>query len=1248
MKHVTKLLTKWAPAMPVGTILQSINATSTWTKEIAALHRADVVNIGCWKDLTPEKKRCIDISAEVAKKLDEAAATCPSGSPKKLVVLYGSQTGTAESYAKMLGTYAASHGFTAQVCTMNDGVELLRNSQSIPAAIFFVCSTYGVGEFPTNAAEFWKELSHDRLPQMKQIPFSILGLGNSHNEHFNAAAKKLSDKLKEMGATNLVRMQLSCELQNNGHEGVFRAWKKNLWPSLGLVESKKGVLTPTYALPTAPTAKDEGHIDRRDFREVRIRVNHKLTPIDYQPRSRLMRFEMSRKFQQEMLGREACMNDQIEIIPSAQDELVNRMLKRLNLDGKYVVEVTPLAGAPKNYYDGHKVSIFHLLQDIIDISSIPSRSFLEFLSTLTENPAEQIRLEDLSDNLVSGNEYSNLVKGVFSLVDALEMFPDVKITLEQLMTVAPQTSPRTYSMAKDYSGSAPAYHDFFEVVYTVPERIADGRSHAGLCTSMLDKLQPGDKMRVRFVPGSMPMPRDDVPLLLVALGSGIGCARAILEHRNIVKASGKKVGPAVLYYGYRHDKIDCFFREELQALTNAGIVQVKYVASHDQKGKFITPMDVMDASVKEFIGTQGEVYYCGLGGSVPLLLENALRRCGVDASTLRSTGRYKEEYFTFDTDTENLLKQHSSANEGASTLSGRFGNTDMFCFQCEQTFKGKGCHKVGVCGKTPRVAALQDLSVHAAKIMGFYAHELRQLGVVHDEINRITLYALFTTLTNVNFDEARFVPLVQQMHSMIKDLKGEYEALCQKKNITPKQLQCTPLPENLPTNDDSLVQLGKSFGVLTRFGDVETQNAAGVTEMLIYGLKGIAAYADHSLMGNRENPEIYTYLHKALAFMTSPEQYDLGKGLQMALEGGKVNVSTMALLYDTNKSLGVPTPTTVLVKPKPGKAILVSGHDLIILKALLEKTEPLGINVYTHGEMLPAHSYPELKKHKNLAGHYGGAWMRQSVEFPYFPGPVMMTTNCLTEPQQSYATRLFTAGAVGWKNVVHLGDNLKDIKFDKLVDAAKIADGFGPMDSAFRYSDPVGTKRPQQLTVGFGHEAVLSVAPTIIEQIQKGNITRFFLVGGCDGYEGDRSYYTDLVSKLPKTAVVLTLGCGKYRVNHLELGCIGDTGIPRLLDMGQCNDSYSAVQVALALAGALKCNVSDLPLTIVLSWFEQKAIAVLLSCLALGLKPVHVGPALPAFITPDVLNVLVKDFGVQPLGDVDADLKKMLAAPGAS
>lgn len=581
------------------------------------------------------------------------------------------------------------------------------------------------------------------------------------------------------------------------------------------------------------------------------------------------------------------------------------------------------------------------------------------------------------------------------------------------------------------------------------------------------------------------------------------------------------------------------------------------------------------------------------------------------------------------------------------TLAARAGKCDMFCFQCEQTLKGRGCTKVGVCGKTPRVAALQDLCVHGAKVLGFYAHELRQMDVVDSEANHLTLYALFSTLTNVNFDEQRFVGIIQDLQRVTDKLAKRYGAECAKKNITPKAPQCLVLPATLP-HADGLVELGRTVGVLSRFTDPATQNAAGVSEMLMYGIKGIAAYTDHSLQNKMEDATIYAFLHKALSFLTTPDQFDLGKGLALCLEAGNINVAAMGLLYNSHKTLGVPTPTQAPLVPVPGKCILVSGHDLIILKRLLEATEPLGINVYTHGEMLPAHSYPELKKHKNLVGHFGGAWMRQRIEFPHFPGPVLMTTNCLTEPEEEYQSTIFTAGAVGWTGVTHIGNTPDDIKFDGVIAAAKTMAGFTAADKSFTYADPVGTVRPAAYTVGFGHETILSVAPTIIDEIKKGNITRFFVVGGCDGFEGDRSYYTELVANLPKTAVVLTVGCGKFRINHLNLGTIGETGIPRILDMGQCNDSFSAVQVALALADVLKCKVSDLPLSIVLSWFEQKAVAVLLSCISLGLKPIHIGPALPAFATPDVLSVLVKDFGLVPLGNVHDDIKTMCAATGAS
>ena len=591
----------------------------------------------------------------------------------------------------------------------------------------------------------------------------------------------------------------------------------------------------------------------------------------------------------------------------------------------------------------------------------------------------------------------------------------------------------------------------------------------------------------------------------------------------------------------------------------------------------------------------------------------------------------------------------AAAAAPAPTLAAKIGKCEMFCMQCEQTNKGVGCTKVGVCGKTPTVAAMQDLTVHYIKALGFYCHHLRLLGAPeHPEWNRLTLFGLFTTLTNVNFDESRFQDLLKKVHTAVLDAKAAYESTARAAHQEPLAIpsDIVAVPKVLPATVADLVAAGRDVGVLTRFADASAQNSASVCEMLVYGMKGIAAYADHALMNNIENKEIYAFLHRAGAFLTSAERHDLGKAVQMCLDAGKCNVTTMSQLYDSHRTLGVPSPNAVSVKPKPGKCILVSGHDLIILKSLLEICDKEGINVYTHGEMLPAHSYPELRKHKSLAGNFGTAWMRQGIEFPHFPGPILMTTNCLTEPKTSYKARIFTAGAVGWAGVEHIGTSMSDIKFESLVAAAKKAPGFTASQAEFAYPDQPGTKRPAVLNVGFGHETILSVAPTIIEQINKGNITRFFVVGGCDGYEGQRSYFTDLVKNLPSTAVILTVGCGKFRFNHLELGTIGDTGLPRVLDMGQCNDSFSAVQVAIALAGVLKCQVSDLPLSIALSWFEQKAVAVLLSCISLGLKPIRIGPTLPAFVTPDVLNVLVEQFGILPCGNAAEDAELMLGAKG--
>jgi len=1228
--------------VPLVQYLNSVKpGGAEWSREISVLEQHKIGSIGAWRALSAEARKAVPVSAEVSRALDAAAERAvEGGSAKRIAIMYGSQTGTAETYARMLGTYALSHGIAPTVCSMDEGVSVLR-SGALPDAVVFICSTYGTGEFPSNSLEFWKELSGGRLEEMKAVPYAIMGLGNSHNDHFNAAAKSLNEQLKKMGAPSMMRMQLSCELENNGHDIAFRGWKRSLWGALGHSGEGHGVQA-TYRLERCLTSRAEEHVEHRGNVPAVVHGNAALTPANYEPVTRMLRVTVTVEDQRKQLGRLATITDHVRVYPRNPATLVERVAKRIGADLDAVVEVTPLPGAPKTVFDFKKLSLRTILSEVVDLSGAPSRTVLETLAQLAKVPAERDQLESIAGDLSPNGQFDTLVNGVCTIADLLEMFKSVEVTAAVLMTVLPHIAPRSYSIASD---NACGNHESFELLYATPVRTKDGRRHEGLCSSYLGALQPGDRVHVQFAPSNVELPRDDVPCLLIALGTGIGSAHSILQHRLAAKKAGKAVGQTHLFYGFRHKSKDCFFESDIAAMEKAGIVTATYVASHDG-AKFESPMDRLDSSVVDFLGSTGEVAYCGLGGSVPLIVENSLRRCGVDVAALRKAKRYHEEFFTTDLDTENLFKS-GAIDEKATTLATKMGKCEMFCFQCEQTFKGRGCHKVGVCGKTPRVAALQDLTVHGAKVLGFYATEMRKLGLpVRDDVNRFTLQALFATLTNVNFDEARFVELVGEMHKLTAAVVAEYNAGCARKGVAPAVVGVRGLPATLPAAD-GLVELGRDVGVLTRFTDPATQSAAGVSEMLVYGLKGIAAYADHSLMNKRELPEIYEFVHRALAFMTTPAQYDLGKTLELALEAGRINVSTMSLLYESNSSLGVPTPTPVPVKPRPGKAILVSGHDLIILKGLLEVTEPLGIDVYTHGEMLPAHGYPKLKQHKNLAGNFGGAWMRQGVEFPHFPGPVLMTTNCLTEPHESYRDRLFTAGAVGWAGIPHIGSTMDDIDFKALVAAAQAAPGFGA-EKEFAYADPVGVKRADSFTVGFGHETILSVAPTILEEIKKGTITRFFVVGGCDGYEGDRSYFTQLVAKLPKTAVVLTVGCGKYRFNYMDLGTIGNTGIPRILDMGQCNDSFSAVQVALALAKVLNCPVSDLPLTIALSWFEQKAIAVLLSCLALGLKPIHIGPALPAFITPDVLNVLVKDFGIRALGDVEEDLKAMIAAKGAS
>lgn len=536
----------------------------------------------------------------------------------------------------------------------------------------------------------------------------------------------------------------------------------------------------------------------------------------------------------------------------------------------------------------------------------------------------------------------------------------------------------------------------------------------------------------------------------------------------------------------------------------------------------------------------------------------------------------------------------------------------MFCYQCEQAANG-GCSVVGVCGKQPDVAALQDLLVHALKGIAFWADKARANGAKDPEVDRFMIDGLFATVTNVDFDAEEIVKLVVTavaLRDKAKQLCGAYDG------AVPHAAQSWALP----ASREEQVALGQLHGVKSFTVDADIHS---VREMTMYGIKGYAAYADHARILGKESDDIYAFTHKALAAMLD-DSLDLMANVGLAMEAGRINYVTMELLNQAHvEAYGHPEPTPVQLGTKAGKGILVSGHDLKFLEELLKQTEGTGVNIYTHGEMLPAHGYPGLKKYDHLVANFGGAWQDQHKEFAQFPGAIIFNTNCIQKPAENYIDRLFTWGLVQWPGVKHV----EGWDFSAVIKKAQECDGF---------EDAPG----QEILTGFGHNAILGVADKIIEAVKGGDIKHFFLVGGCDGAKSGRNYYTEFAEQAPKDTVILTLACGKFRFNKMELGDIG--GIPRLLDVGQCNDAYSAIQVAIALAGAFECEVNDLPLSMVLSWYEQKAVAILLTLLHLGIKNIKIGPTLPAFITPNVLNFLVENYNIGPITTAEADLKQIL------
>ncbi len=546
----------------------------------------------------------------------------------------------------------------------------------------------------------------------------------------------------------------------------------------------------------------------------------------------------------------------------------------------------------------------------------------------------------------------------------------------------------------------------------------------------------------------------------------------------------------------------------------------------------------------------------------------------------------------------------------------------MFCYQCEQTAKGTGCTQAGVCGKDATTAALQDVLIHALKGIAMYAHRARALKARDRDVDVYVTEGLFTTVTNVNFDPARLQALIQRSVAIKDQARRLYEEAARKAGRQPEALSGAALwkPDvDLP----GLVTQGAALSITGRMA-AQGPDVTGLQELIIYGLKGVAAYADHAMILGQEDEGVYAFFHEALDFLTRPNPTvpDL---LGMALKVGEVNLTVMGLLDKANTgTYGDPVPTPVRVTPVKGKAILVSGHDLKDLEELLKQTAGTGINIYTHGEMLPAHGYPGLKKYAHLAGNYGGAWQDQRQEFDAFPGAILMTTNCIQKPKESYQGRIFTCGLVAWPGVTHIANR----DFGPVIRAAQAAPGFAE------------TAPEKTLLVGFGHATVLSVAGKVIDAVKAGQIKHFFLIGGCDGAKSGRNYYTDLALAVPKDCVILTLACGKYRFNKLEFGDIG--GIPRLLDIGQCNDAYSAIQIAVALAGAFKCGVNDLPLSLILSWYEQKAVCILLTLLHLGIRNIRIGPSLPAFLTPAAVQVLHEKFNIMPVTTPAEDLKAIL------
>lgn len=542
----------------------------------------------------------------------------------------------------------------------------------------------------------------------------------------------------------------------------------------------------------------------------------------------------------------------------------------------------------------------------------------------------------------------------------------------------------------------------------------------------------------------------------------------------------------------------------------------------------------------------------------------------------------------------------------------------MFCYQCEQTVGGKGCTKRGVCGKTPEIANLQDLLIYQLKGISCYAKEiLDKGGNIDQEVVKFVENGLFTTLTNVNFDPEVHINLLKKSQKIKEKLR----------KIAPKGEYPEHAIYNLSDSKDEMLKDAIKAGIM--YDDSLDQDIRSLRSTILYGLKGIAAYGHQARFINFIDKEVDNFYFKALEATTNDKlsSEDL---IELTMKTGNIAIAVMKLLDDANTSkYKNPTPHKVNVTLKKGPFIIVSGHDLRDLEMLLEQSKGKGINIYTHGEMLPAHGYDGLKKYKHLVGNFGSAWQNQQKEFDDIPGCILMTTNCLMQPRESYKDRIYSTSVVGWEGIKHIKADENGYKdFSEIINKALELGGYDEDEEC------------KEILVGFGHKATLSNAEKIVSAVNEGNIKHFFVIGGCDGARPGRNYYTDFAKLVPKDCIILTLACGKYRFNKLEFGEVA--GLPRLLDIGQCNDLYSAVKIATSLADAFDTNVNSLPLSIILSWYEQKAVADLLALLALGIRGIYLGPSLPAFLSPNVLQYLVDNFDLKPISTPDEDLKSCL------